>query len=104
MFGRREVNDMGIWNDFKRGLFWVLGKKITGGANMDQFLLAQGCVIVPFITFLSNPNKVVIKMKPEDFKEFIPVYAKSYSPVYIYKKGSGEYYIFSHLFGAQTSV
>jgi hypothetical protein len=78
-------------------------------SEMDGFLTSQGCLVVKFDTYLSNPSQIILKQNnPEDFKDFIIKYKQGYNPVFVFKRAVGnnrfEYSILNNFVGIQTIV
>jgi hypothetical protein len=86
----------------------VLGRSTGYNANdLEAFLIQKGCTLVPFNTFLSNPDMSVMKQSAEEFKSLIEVYVKSYSPVFIFVQkvsGGKNYFILNNFFGMMTKA
>lgn len=103
---------MGILDKLKHIVFGHVPESSLAGVmssgDFESSLKDNGCTIIPFSAFLSNPSQPILNMgdDAQGFVSFIGVYATAYTPVFVFKQNAGggkyAYFTLNNYFGMKV--
>ena len=87
-----KMNLKSLLDEIKRRLFGNVGASVS---DFEAYLTSKGCIIVPFVSFLSNPCQPVMLVTEMDaVKAYVDRWASVMVIKAVYRQGK-TYYFFS---------